>query len=244
MDDRLDAALHDLARHVEFPSPPDLREPVAAAVRAPVPRTWWPGPLPRALALAVAATLLLAAAAAALVLVLPGLRISTMPAVPTADAPDEPLAVRLALGTPVSPDTVAVAIPAQLGIPDEAYVLGVHEVLTLVYGTGEGLPELGASGIGLLVQRIDGALDRARVEKLVAEVGATVTAVEVDGASGFWIAGPPHLVRYTSAAGEERAQATRLAGDTLVWERDGVLYRVESGLGMAETMAIAESMNP
>ncbi len=35
---------------------------------------------------------------------------------------------------------------------------------------------------------------------------------------------------------------TRLAGDTLVWQRDDVLYRIESGLGLDATRRIAESI--
>ena len=41
-----------------------------------------------------------------------------------------------------------------------------------------------------------------------------------------------------------RAEATRLVGDTLVWERDGTLYRIESGLGLVETLRIAETIEP
>ena len=41
--------------------------------------------------------------------------------------------------------------------------------------------------------------------------------------------GPPHLIRYSDPAGRERSERTRLVGDTLVWQRGGVLYRIESG---------------
>lgn len=235
MDDRLDAALLRLAAEIDFPPTPDLRSVVERA-QAPA-RRWWPSAWPRAAALALIATLLVAATAAALVLVLPGLRITTVPTVPTAEA----VASRLALGDPISPDSVGAGIPAALGPPDEAYVIGDHEVLSLVYLADDALPELAGSGIGLLVQVIDGALDRERVEKLVAE-GATVTPVQVGGDAGFWIEGPPHLVRYTDPEGRERSQRTRLVGDTLVWERGGVLYRMESGLGPDATLRVAESI--
>ena len=238
MDDRLDAALLRLGAEIDFPPTPDLRRSVVERAQAPV-RRWWPSAWPRAAALAVIATLLLAATAAALVVVLPGLRITTVPTVPTAEA----VASRLALGDPIPADTVADGVPAALGLPDEAYVFGDHEVLSLVYLADDELPELAGSGIGLLVQVIDGALDRERVEKLVAE-GASVTAVQVGGEAGFWIEGPPHLVRYTDPDGRERSQRTRLVGDTLVWERGGVLYRIESGLGLDGTLRIAESIAP
>jgi hypothetical protein len=238
MDDRLIAALQQLAAELDFPPTPDLRRMVVERAQAPV-RRWWPSALPRAAALAVIGTLVVAATAAALVLVLPGLRVTTVPTLPTAD----PVASTLALGEPIPADTVGAGIPAALGPPDEAYVIGDHEVLSLVYLADDEVPEVAGSGIGLLVQVIDGALDRERVEKLVAE-GATVTPVQVRGDAGFWIDGPPHLVRYTDPDGRDRSQRTRLVGDTLVWEHGGVLYRIESGLGLDETLRIAESIAP
>jgi len=238
MVDRVEAALLRLADDIDFPPTPDLRRSVAERAPAPA-RRWWPSAWPRAAALAVIATLLVAATAAALVLVLPGLRITTVPTVPTAEA----VASRLALGDPIAADTVGAGVPAALGPPDEAYVIGDHEVLSLVYLADDALPDLAGSGIGLLVQVIDGALDRERVEKLVAD-GATVLPVQVGRDAGFWIEGPPHLVRYLDPEGRERSQRTRLVGDTLVWERGGVLYRIESGLGLQGTLRVAESIAP
>jgi hypothetical protein len=243
MDDRLERRLHALAPDVAFPPTPDLRAAVAQRLAAPPGRGWLPRSLPRAVSLALIATLLLAAGAAALVLLVPGLRVTVVPSLPSADVRDDPLATRLALGAPIDPAAVGVGLPSELGAPDEAYVLGDEEVLTLVYGAGDGLPDLAGSGIGLLVQRIDGALDRERVEKLVVEVGADVRPVEVRGERGFWISGAQHLIRYSTATDPEREQPTRLVGDALVWERDGVLYRVESGLGLDATLRIAESID-
>ena len=78
------------------------------------------------------------------------------------------------------PTRSSAGVPAALGSPTRRTSSGDHEVLSLVYLADDDLPDLAGSGIGLLVQDIDGALDRERVEKLVAE-GATVTPVEVDG---------------------------------------------------------------
>jgi hypothetical protein len=244
MDDRLDIAMADLAERVEFPPTPDLVPRVAGRLREPE-RGWpWPSRWPRAAVLAVIATLLLAATVAALALVLPGLRITMVPSVPSADAPRDPLGARLALGTPIPIETANAGVPTLLGAPDEAYEVGDGEVLSLVYAVSDDLPELGDSGIGLLVQVIDGDLDRARVEKLVDEVGVSLTSVRVGEADGYWISGPPHLIRYTSPSGAERSQSTRIAGDALVWERAGILFRIESGLGREATIRIAESIAP
>jgi hypothetical protein len=245
MHDRMDAALRSLAAEVAFPPTPDLRRRVVERIiTAPSRRPWWrPAALPRAMALAIVATLLVAATVAALAFALPGLRIIFVPSVPSPSAAT-PVADRLALGVPVAPETVDVGVPSALGMPDEAYMLGDNEVLTLVYRASDELPPLGTSEIGLLVQRIDGVLDGGRVEKLVDEVGASITHVEVNGSDGFWIEGPPHVIRYLTPSGAARLEATRLVGDALVWERDGVLYRIESSLGRDETIEVAESIEP
>jgi hypothetical protein len=241
MTDRLDEALVDLASAVEFPPTPAFR---VSELVVPNARRRWLVPLPRALVLALIGLLLLAAAATALVLGVPGLRLTLVPSQPTASAPADPLASRLALGEAIPVDEVANLAPQALGPPDEAYVIGDGAITSLVYAARGELPELDGSDIGLLIQAFEGALEREQVQKLVVEVGATVAAVSVDGANGYWIAGPPHLLRYLGPDGDARAEATRLVGDTLVWERDGMLYRIESGLGLVETVRIAETMAP
>lgn len=243
MDDRLEAALRELGSEI-FPPSTDLRASVAARLRVRARPPWWaPAAWPRAIALAMIVTLLVAATATALVIAVPGLRLTFLPTLPTPQVSSEPLATRLALGEPIAPETVGAGVPAALGTPDEAYVAGDHEVLSLVYAAGDDLPELAGSEIGLLVQVIDGVLDQDRVEKLVVE-GVTITAVNVGGAAGFWIEGPPHLIRYVGPSGTDGSQRTRLVGDSLVWESGGVLYRIESGLGLAGTLRIAESISP
>ncbi|HEY8169904.1 MAG TPA: hypothetical protein VIH24_02250 [Candidatus Limnocylindria bacterium] len=243
MTDSIDVALQALATELAFPPTPDLRASVERAIARPARRSWWPSAWPRAVALAVLATLLIAAAATALVIAVPGLRLTFLPALPSPDIPDEPLATRLALGRPVDPETIAVGIPAALGTPDEAYVIGDDRVISLVYAADDRLATLGDSGIGLLVQVIEGALDREQVEKLVAsDPGTSVAAVQVGDADGFWITGPPHLVRIIDPNGGPSTLPTRLAGDTLVWESGGVLYRMESAMGLEETLRIAETI--
>ena len=49
----------------------------------------------------------------------------------------------------------------------------------------------------------------------------------------FWYLAPD-----TSMIKESR----RLVGDTLVWERDGMLYRIEGAISKARALEIAESM--
>lgn len=245
MTDRTEDALRDLAAALAFPPTPDMRRAIADRLLQPPPPSRpraWPGVWPRAIVLAVLLSILGVAVATALVLVLPGLRLTVVPTLPSADVPAGPLATRLVLGEPISPDAIANGIPSVIGPPDEAYIAGDAGVVSLVYAADADLAELSGSGIGLLVQVIDGALERERVEKLVVQGGTSVTAVQVGRVAGYWIEGRPHLIRFLDRDGVGRSEATRLAGDTLVWERDGRLFRIESGLGLAATLRIAESI--
>jgi hypothetical protein len=242
MPDRLETVLRSLADEIDYPPTPNLAATLPARLDAERarPRGWFR--LTRPMLLAAALVLLLVATVGALTFILPGLRLSVLPSLPA--TPVAALGDALALGVPASPATVEGSGPALLGPPAAAYLAQDGDVVSLVYAAGDGLPEIGDSGIGLLVQRIGGSLERERIEKLVVEVGASVTPVEVGDDAGFWIEGPPHLVRYRGSDGLERAEMSRLAGDTLVWERDGTLYRVESGLGLDATRRLAESIPP
>ena len=233
-----DPELRDLGPFVAFPPTPALGERVVAALSA---ARSGPSaaPVRRAIVLALAATLVLAAVVAAAALVLPGLRIIFVPSVPTASP--SPLAGDLALGDPVAVADVGVGVPARLGLPDEAYASD-DGVVSLVWAPEAALPPIGDRDVAALMQVIEGALDRALVEKLVVEVGATVEPVSVAGAAGYWIEGPPHLVRYLGADGAVHAERTRLVGEALVWERDGVLYRLETAAGRDAAIEIAESV--
>jgi hypothetical protein len=66
--------------------------------------------------------------------------------------------------------------------------------------------------------------------------------VAVGGAGGYWIEGAPHVLILRDYAGDDRRHPSRLAGNTLLWERDGVTYRLESALSRDEAIRIAESM--
>jgi hypothetical protein len=59
---------------------------------------------------------------------------------------------------------------------------------------------------------------------------------------GWWIAGAPHDLLVQRPDGITEVISTRLAGDTLVFARDGTLYRLESALGRDATLEIAVSL--
>lgn len=244
-DGRLDAALRELGPLVAFPPAPDLRPGLAERLAEPRRRgvRWRP-----ALVLAVVVTLLAASVAAAVILGLAGLRITLTDVLPSADAQTASLAGRFGLGERVTlveaetRTTLGAPWPRALREPDEVYVAGDGEIVSLVYAAGEELPPLAGSDVGLLVMAIDGSVDPDRIGKLVHEVEATVAPVSVAGARGYWIEGRPHVMRYETSRGADGEVVSRLVGDVLVWEGDGVLYRIETALGLADTLRIAESM--
>ena len=239
MTDPIDRTLRGLAADVVFPPTPPLLPTVerrlGASAAAGAGRHRWS----RALVLAVGLTVLFVATAAALAWVLPGLRIIPVASLPADPTPD--LGAGLTLGEPMTEAEAPFTVDA-LGPPDAAFEAAAGSVVSLVYATDGELPEMADAGIGLLVQRMEGELDATMVEKLVEEVGARVTPVTVGSADGFWIEGPPHLVRSLAPGGGVRAEMTRLASDTLVWQRGGILYRMESALGLAESRRLARSV--
>ena len=62
------------------------------------------------------------------------------------------------------------------------------------------------------------------------------------GDRGWWIAGAPHDLLVLRSDGTAGVLTSRLAGDTLVFARDGTLYRLESALGRDATLEIAASL--
>jgi RNA polymerase sigma factor (sigma-70 family) len=70
---------------------------------------------------------------------------------------------------------------------------------------------------------------------------ARVEFVTVQGASGRWIEGEPHQLAIATD-GESVTVANRLATNTLVWERDGITYRLEAKISRDLALAIAETV--
>ena len=69
-----------------------------------------------------------------------------------------------------------------------------------------------------------------------------VEQVTVGGEPGYWFSGEPHFFAYRDAAGTLREEQTRLAGNTLIWQRGDLTLRLEGELPKEEAIRIAESM--
>ncbi len=236
-DATLDRLLFDAAETVPWPATPvlDGRPPSRR------PRTAWRAAVAAVVTLLVAAGVVGAAGA----LGIGPLRILFEDSLPRVNVPDTPIGTRLALGLPSAIDDasmrVTVVVPEQLRPPDEVYRSDDGWRASLVWAPRDGLPASGSSGIGLLAMFLAGHLDPGLVDKIVIESRVTIEDVTVRGQPGFWISGEPHVLKYL-AGGTTGAERTRLVGNALVWEEDGIVIRLESGLGRDETVALAETM--
>jgi hypothetical protein len=243
----------------------------AAGVR-PWRRWAWLAPSPgrrlgRGLALALVALVVLAAIAGALGLGLPGIRIVPAPsgsaAVETATpAPGasgspvgssasptiaSPLGASMGLGDPIAvADAVtSVDIPLRLptapgvGSPASAW-LQVGR-LSLVWPGGGTLPATREPGVGLILSEFRGSIDSGYFQKVLGP-DTKITAVSVDGVTGYWISGAPHEIVFVDPNGYPVFDSRRIVGETLLWARGDVTYRLESGLDQAAAIALADSL--
>ncbi len=155
------------------------------------------------------------------------------------------LGADLGLGTPVTLDEARerapyLALPADpaLGEPDAVY-LGADSA-ALVYGSRPGLPRAATTGAALLVQAFPGRVGPF-IEKTIG-MGARLERLRVEGDPAYFIAGA-HGFAYESASGGGSFEPQRLAGNTLLVEREGgQLIRIEGTLGRDRAVAIAESI--
>jgi hypothetical protein len=264
----LERALSDLGAHIAYPPTPPLAEAVKARLRQkptdaraparPRPR-WLRRPLAVAAAVLVVLGLLLGTVpsvrtAIAHWLGITGVTIDRVPALPSASAiptgaPPSQLGDLLHLGSGLSLSeartrvTFPISVPADLGVPDQVYLRQPPPggAVSLVYLPRPGLPEARSTGVGMLVTQFRGALAPDFFGKVIGP-DTTVQPVTVDGASGYWIAGSPHVLFYRDLQGQILTEDLRLADNTLIWERDGVTYRLESSLSRDQAIAIAQSM--
>jgi hypothetical protein len=138
-----------------------------------------------------------------------------------------------------------ILVPQDLGRPDAVYVGGaaLRGQVAFVYSPRADIPVSDLlEGAGLLVTQNHGGPDGGLAHKIADTSGATVEAVEVDGAPGVWISGQPHIFWYVAPDGTFIQESRRVVGDMLAWESDGVLYRIEGTITLARALEIARSM--
>jgi hypothetical protein len=271
-DDQLANELLDLGRVLAFPSidgggtEPDPAARARLRLVGDAPRRaggWWRPPtalrLRRAVVLAAIAVVIVAAIAGAIGLGLPGIRIvpasspppvsSSPPPAPTASrSVDGPLGSGLGLGDSIAladagrAADISLALPVAAGVGSPATAWLLDGRLTLVWPSAPALPPTREAGIGLILAEFRGSINASYFEKII-EPGTTVEPAEVGGITGYWISGTPHTIVFVDPAGQPVFDSRRIVGDTLIWARGGVTYRLESGLDRAAAIALAATLH-
>jgi hypothetical protein len=231
----LEHELRTLGAVLDVPEPPDVRGPVRARITAPRPS---PTLRPRWVVAALAALLAVvlaaspdARAALADVIRIAGVEVhwgddDDAPVVPRSPLPDQRPTDLAAAQEQVA---FEIGVPERLGEPGRVVVSDAGRVVTLHYGSA-------ADPIRL--DEFDGRYESVFFKT----VGFTAEQVAVAGNDGLWLA-EPHSVKYVDRDGLVRTETARLAGSTLIWQSDGVSYRLEGDLTRDAAVAIAESID-
>jgi hypothetical protein len=267
----IERALTDLAASLELPPTPDLAAAVSARLeRAPAPARHspatrarrWLGGLGgwRRLAVAGLAVLLLAAAvlvaspstreAVARRLGLHGVGVELGGTPPSTATTTPGGRLDLGLGRRVSLEearrrvSYPVLVPGTgLGQPDAVFVSEVVPPggrVDLVWRARPGLPASPFTDAGLLLTEFKGQPTPEFIKKVA--VAGQVEFLEVGGEPAYFFSGEPHFFTYLDSAGNFREEQTRLAGNTLIWQRGDLTLRLEAQISKEEALRIAESM--
>jgi hypothetical protein len=179
--------------------------------------------------------------------------ITRVNAVPTpSPLPSGPLGKRLGLGDPTtladaeSKVSWHIAVPASLGSPDEVYLQlppdgAPQGEVSFVYKSRPGINTSGQTGVAVLITEANGQVNTNFFGKMLGP-DATLENVTVKGHAGYWISGKPHAFFFADANGNFREDTLRLATNTLIFENNGIIVRIEGDLTKDQAMAIAASM--
>jgi hypothetical protein len=146
-----------------------------------------------------------------------------------------------------------IAIPEApgLGMPDEVYIRlrpGGDQVVFL-YGARPGFPAAAETGIGLLLIQFE-APDGAFWGVKQVSGSNDVRPVDVNGEDALWVGGS-HLLMIAPNPDPVSVQqpmpdvddlVTRPSANVLLWDDNGITYRVESALSRQASIALAESV--
>lgn len=160
----------------------------------------------------------------------------------TSATPDLDLGPLVSIDQAMSRTGLADPTPALLGAPQSIHVVQPPDSgqIVLVYAPSELLPQSAVTGVGALVSVMPASIDDGLFGKTLGDT-ATLQTVDVGGADGFWIEGSPHQLFFR--VGELiQPDTLRLATNTLLWQRNGHVYRLEADVSLATAMRIAATV--
>jgi hypothetical protein len=132
--------------------------------------------------------------------------------------------------------------PALLGTPQSIHVVQPPEAgqIVLVYAPSDLVPQSTVTGVGALISVLPATIESGFFQKLLG-TDATVRSVDVSGAAGYWIEGSPHQLLF-QFGNNVLSDTLRLATNTLLWQRDGHVYRIEADIPLETALRIAQSV--
>jgi hypothetical protein len=271
-DHELQAALAEVGRGLDWPPEPDISVTVGERLRRESPArppSWFRGPRrrmvrpirsrPPAWRLVAAAIVAAVVLFSAVLAVSPGARkavagwfgLRGVEIQQTKEPPRAPtrrigegfdLGRRVTIPQAEHAAGLTVRVPAALGPPDAVFVnplsVGDGEVF-LLYRPRPGLPESAQTGAGALLSEFRGDIDRAFMKKVA--LSTQTRFVRVNGNPGFWIRGS-HDIAYLDRHGDPVQGTLRLSGSVLLWEQDGLTFRLESALSLDQALAVARTL--
>ncbi len=240
----LERALAAVGRDLDVPEAPDLVPAVLAQIGSrPAParpaRRRWALAIALIVVAALAATLAIPDARSALFrfLSIGGERIEVVDSLPEVPVQED---LALTLGEEITLDEARAvsAFPLrELDEPPDRVFVGDRGTVWFLYGSEE-QPRLLVAQSSLRLPT-----DEEILLKKLAGPGTRVEIVDVDGAPGVFLSGESHFLFLLDEYGLVVEDTARLAHDVLIWERDGVGFRLEGDFELDEALRVAESLD-
>ncbi|MEA2434687.1 MAG: hypothetical protein QOG54_2144 [Actinomycetota bacterium] len=253
-DDDLERALVELGRSIDLPAEPDLAPRVIAQIRSGVRPETTRAPIfaRRGFVYATAVTVALATAllvfspstrhAVADFLGIGGVRVEYTNEPPPGIAMDLHLGDRVSLDEAGARVDFGLRVPEVLGPPPEIYVQKETPTVfvSMIWPATQDLPRATSTGVGALLTQFRSHVEQDFIKKLT-QTKVEVIQVTAEGVEGYWVEGP-HSFMLLDAQGRPQEDSARLSGNTLIWEKNGVTYRLEGDFDRATAIRIANSM--
>jgi len=167
--------------------------------------------------------------------------------------PSGPLGQRLGLGTPTTLDQAQsqlawkIEVPSSLGRADEVYLKQPPDApsggeVTLVYAQRPDFQVSGQTGVSVLVTEARGKVNEVFFQKMLGP-DVTIEDVSVKGHPGYWISGSPHDFVFEDGDGNAYYERLRLATNTLIFDNNGTVVRIEGDMTKSQALQIASSLS-
>ena len=164
----------------------------------------------------------------------------------TGPPPDAAIGTRLRLGTPIELGDPRIRIPVvtphDTGIDATPHVWldDSSAQVSLTFPPQRALPEIGTSGVGLLIQEFDGD-GREAIRKYVTTSTRT-EAVRIRAQPGVFLSGGEHTLFYLDRTGKYVVSPGRLVGNALIFQRGPLTIRIEAQLPHDQMVELANSL--